>query len=376
MWKGLVIKMKKSMKTKKEKKKLSGFKKFLIIYPTVFVVIMVIILILLNGLLKDFEASEPDNKMNEVVKEMTTDNIESLIKESDINLTEFESIDVIVDFFKEKMKDKDISYKRKSGEFRPASPVYQILAGESPIAKVKLESDGKNSHKFTTWKLGEITFNDYIEVGNEISILAPSNAVVKLNGIEVNESYKVGEDTVVAETKNIGEYADIVYMSKYNIEGLVVEPEVTVELSGVKLDIVKDKNTFTSKFSTDESLLAEQKDYIINIMEHYGKYIINRGNLSKLLSYTVGKAHTYLSDIPAVWAYLYGMTYTYEFRNESVTNLIKYSEDCFSVEVYFDLYVDYTKGNNTNKTSMTYIFVKKDNAWVLADFIQHQVEEN
>ncbi len=366
--------MKNNMETKEEKKKLSGFKKFLIIYPTVFVAIMVIILILLSGLLKDFEASEPDNKMDEVVKDITIDNIESLIKESNIKLSEFEDTDVIVDSFKDKMKDKDITFKRKSGEFKPSDPVYQVLAGEEPIAKVTLESDGKNSHNFTTWKLGEITFNDYVEEGNEISIYAPKNAVVKLNGIEVNESYKVGEDTVVPETKNVGEYTDVVYMSNYTIKDLKVEPEITVELSGTKLNVVKDKNVFKSEFPTDETLLAEQKDYIINIMEHYGKYIINRGNLPKLLSYTVGKAHTYLSDIPAVWAYLYGMTYTYEFRNESVTNLIKYSEDCFSVEVYFDLYVDYTSGNNTNKTSMTYIFVKKDNAWVLADFIQHQVE--
>ena len=37
--------------------------------------------------------------------------------------------------------------------------------------------------------------------------------------------------------------------------------------------------------------------------------------------------------------------------------------------VYYDLYVDYTTGNTTYKTSLTYTFVKQKGTWLLADFI-------
>ena len=108
---------------------------------------------------------------------------------------------------------------------------------------------------------------------------------------------------------------------------------------------------------------------IYTIAEQYGAYIINRGSLSKLSSYMVGTAAEYVSDIPAIWAYLWGKSYTYQFNNESITNFRKYSDKCFSCDVYYDLYVDYKSGNTTYKTSLTYTFVKQNGTWMLADFL-------
>lgn len=107
----------------------------------------------------------------------------------------------------------------------------------------------------------------------------------------------------------------------------------------------------------------------MTIAESYGKYIINRGSLSTLSGYMLGYAKEYVSDIPAVWAFLYGKTYTYEFQNESITNFSKYSDNCFSCDVYYDLYVDYKTGNTTYNTSLTYTFVKTGGKWYVADFI-------
>ena len=83
----------------------------------------------------------------------------------------------------------------------------------------------------------------------------------------------------------------------------------------------------------------------------------------------VGYANEYMSDIPAVWAYLYGKTYTYEFNNENIFNFRKYSDNCFSCDVYYDLYVDWKDGNKTYNTSVTYTYVKTNGAWYVADFI-------
>lgn len=53
-------------------------------------------------------------------------------------------------------------------------------------------------------------------------------------------------------------------------------------------------------------MLSQMKDDIMGIARNYGKYIINRGSLSSLTKRMVGYANEYMSDIPAVWAYLYG----------------------------------------------------------------------
>lgn len=358
----------------KEKKKLTGFKKFLIIYPAVFVILSGIVFVYLYGLLKDYEASEPNNVMEEFVGNMTADSIGSLLEDTDMELTEFESMDVLEDYFVSKVADKEITYKRKSGEFTQSTPVYVLTAGEEVIAKVTLKESGKNSHNFSEWKIGSIEFTDYESETQEVTILAPANAEVFVNGVKVGDSYKSQEDTIVTETKNIGDYTESAYMSSYKIAGLMKAPDITATLDGSSLGVVANEGTYEVSFPTDEALLAEQQGNIKVIMEDYGRYIINRGNLETLLSHTVGTAKTYLSDIPAVWAYLWGVQYTYEFQNESITDLVKYSENCFSVEVYFDLVVDFNTGNDIKKTSMTYIFVKQDNNWYLADFIQHKVE--
>lgn len=48
-------------------KKLSGFKKFLVIYASALVVIIAVALVLLYGLLKDYEAGRPANTMDKLV---------------------------------------------------------------------------------------------------------------------------------------------------------------------------------------------------------------------------------------------------------------------------------------------------------------------
>ena len=51
------------------------------------------------------------------------------------------------------------------------------------------------------------------------------------------------------------------------------------------------------------------------------------------------------------------------------SNFRKYSDNCFSCDVYYDLYVDWKDGNKTYNTSVTYTYVKTNGAWYVADFI-------
>ncbi len=73
-------------------------------------------------------------------------------------------------------------------------------------------------------------------------------------------------------------------------------------------------------------------------------------------------------DIPAVWAYLYGKN-IYEFNNRIFPISESNSDNCFSCDVYYDLYVDWKDGNKTYNTSVTYTYVKTNGAWYVADFI-------
>ena len=263
--------------------------------------------------------------------------------------------------------DREIQIARQSSE---KTPVYVVYAGDTPIAKVELESAGKNAHKFNKWTLGTISFGDFTKDLAEVKITAPTGADVYINGVQVTDTYKTESEVKFAPCLHVSDYVTVPTNDVYDVGQLIAKPDITAKLNGKDLTVDYDKKTgYTIYYPSDDELYKSMESRIYTIAEQYGAYIINRGSLSKLSSYMVGTAAEYVSDIPAIWAYLWGKSYTYQFNNESITNFRKYSDKCFSCDVYYDLYVDYKTGNTTYKTSLTYTFVKQNGTWMLADFL-------
>lgn len=47
--------------------------------------------------------------------------------------------------------------------------------------------------------------------------------------------------------------------------GLLVQPQISVKLNGIELEVTQDakNNTYTAKYPSDDALLAEQQSYIM-----------------------------------------------------------------------------------------------------------------
>ena len=176
-------------------KRLSGFKKFLVIYASALVVIIAVALVLLYGLLKDYEAGRPANTMDKLVSHIEAGNVGKWIKDAGI-LGEFETEDIVSDYFKDTFADKEVSYKKKAGEYTENNPVYILYADDKKIANVTLTEKKKNAHKFTEWKLASIDFNVDSKTKNtehSVKITAPKNSEVTINGVKVSSDYITGE---------------------------------------------------------------------------------------------------------------------------------------------------------------------------------------
>lgn len=362
----------KGSKTKyKKKKKKSKFWRFLGIYSVILIVVIAAALIWVYGLLKDYESGMPDVAMQEIIDEkFSADSIDALVYDGSAGLSRYENQDYAAAYMKEAVSGKTVTFARKSGEYTGASPVYTIKSDDRNIAKVSLKEIGKNGHGFSVWGIDNITIGVSSD-NNPVTITAPAKAVVTINGIRAEDDIVKEKNVPVEKTKNVSEYIELPVNTIYSIDDLMSEPDIKAELDGVQLEVQKADGAggaYTVLYPSDEELLASQSDYIKNINIEYGKYIINRGSLSRLKSYMTGNAERYVSDIPAVWAYLWGKTYTYEFKTNEISNFVKYSDDCFSCDVHFDLYVEWNTGNKTYDTNMSYIFIKQDDKWYLADF--------
>ncbi len=354
----------------KRKKKLSGFKKFLCIYCGILLAAGVVLLVMLYSLLKDYEEGMPSGAMDKIVNQFTADGIGKLLSDSEVTVNEFETTDTISEYLKNKLNDGEVSYKKKAGEYSEKTPVFVVYAGDTPIARVELKSEGKNAHKFNKWTLGAVSFGDYSKSDSDVKITAPTGAKVYINGVEVSDTYKTESEVKFSPCLHVSDYVTTPTNDVYDVGQLIAQPDITAQLNGKELTAEYDKKTgYTLYYPSDEELYNSLESRIYTIAEQYGAYIINRGSLSKLSSYMIGTAADYVSDIPAIWAYLWGKSYTYQFNNESISNFRKYSDDCFSCDVYYDLYVDYQTGNTTYATSLTYTFVKQKGTWMLADFM-------
>ena len=231
---------------KKRRRKAKGFKDFLIIYSSVLGVIILITWFLLYGLLKDYEAGRPSTTMDTIISKFTVDNIEELLNESGVTYSEFEDNKIVGDYLKSKLADSSATYKKKSGEYSEDNPVYVVYANDTAIAKVTLEADGKNGHNFTKWKMGSISFDEYADKKNSkaVTLNVPKGSTVKLNNIDVSESYITADDQQFDPCKHVSNYVTTPVNTVYTVSNLLVQPQISVQLNGVELTVNADTKQY------------------------------------------------------------------------------------------------------------------------------------
>ena len=350
----------------KSRKKRFNFRKFLAIYASVLALIGVVLLIMLYVFLKDYEESIPSNEMDNIISQMETDKLNDLINQSDIEFNEFEDASYMVSSIHSLLNENELSYSKKLGEYTSSNPVYIVSIGDSELCKVTLKTEDNKKGFFNQWELGSIEFGEFSE-STAITLTVPSGSNIYLNDTKVSSNYLTQTGVNFSPCLNVSSYVTAPTNDVYTIDGFNLEPQIKVVYEGDELEFTSDSGNITAYYPSDDSLYEMASNLGIEVLECYGKYIINRGDLNTLQSYMVGKANSYVANIPAVWAFLVGKKFTYEFQNESTSNLRVYSDDCFSIDVSCVLYVDWTDGNKSYDTAYTYTFVKINGNWKVAD---------
>lgn len=349
-------------------KKGNGFVAFIITYSVLLIALIVAGLIYVWNLLIDYEASIPDVNMEKYLVEFEAENIPALMDKYPVEINEYDSMDKVVAAYVNQAERGEISYRKLTGSYTNTTPVYEVMAGDKAIAKVELCENGKNSHGFSVWELKDISFEGYGPNTYDVSIKVPGKATVLINGDVINEAYNVGTEPV-ALTSNLAEHIlDVPEYKIYKIEDLITSLSINVEGDSI-VQVTDGEYDIEYTFGTDEDLKQAVSGQVTTMAREYGAYIINKGSLGTLRSYMTGKASEYVSDIPAIWAYLWGEEYSHSYTNEVIDNFVKYSDDCFSCDVSFTLNVTYRGTRSISyDTALSCMYVKKNGRWYLADF--------
>lgn len=359
----------------RDKKFKMSFKKGLLIYAVVALLLLFIGLTFFWRFIGNYEESMPVHGMEKVIKYFKNADITQLMTENDDNIiNEFEGNssdkNIIAEKYNEYLKNKKIDFK-KANNYTDKKPVYVVTADDVKVANVRLISKKKNSSNFKIWEFGSIDISDFyknIFKTTDIKIQVPKGTEVTINGKTAAESY-ITKTEQIEELKPLLEYvANLPDMVTYEIKGFTTEPEVKAVLNGEELKLTSEKNTYTGTFTATEEFISEVNEYVDKVVVAYAKNFINVEK--KILPYIMKNSELYASVKSATTAwYPDSEIKSYDFAEKEISNYQVYSEDCFSCDVKYTIDISfrpsYKVEDPTETGNFKWFFTKKDGTWYL-----------
>lgn len=234
-----------------------------------------------NEMLAEYESVQPKHLAQEVFDLCFADgDAAEIVKYCSLEVSPYDKENAVRDALASEIRGKDISY-------------YPVPSADPEVRIYALAADGVRFADFTlvrseektellgvnAWKLGGTVI--VTEPAYGVSVYAPKNAVVRINGIALTEEYITGEPVALeaADYFPSGD-PDSRLMVNYRIDGLFSEPAVTVESAdgatayGIEYDGAKSAysverayrisllNAHNERVSEEERLRREEADRI------------------------------------------------------------------------------------------------------------------
>lgn len=215
----------------KRKRKLSKFSRFILIYVAVFLVFIAVGLVFFWKYIAAYEISRPENAMEDIVLSLDSDSATDTLKTA-FSVSEFENKDkVFEEISGAYLQGQDYTFRKMPGEYTDDTPTYIFRSGTTDLFKIDLapKSGETAGFGFQLWEVSAVSLLE----GNTrtVTIEAPPDTAVKVNGIAVEDSY-INDDHVEYEDLTDQEKrfnADIdAYRVLYTIDGVYDEATVTV----------------------------------------------------------------------------------------------------------------------------------------------------
>ena len=360
------------------KKGKSGFKKFLLIYCAILAVILIVGLLIFNSFIKKYEDNQPSNMVAGIVKQLNS-NPSSYLKANSDQIKCLENVDTIIAESASQMEGKQISFIENS-DYRADAPSYNITADGTIVAKITLAKDAKGAFGLHGWKLSGLDVASYVQNTLSYNILVPEGATVTINGTELTDAYKVKDAAVPEVLQTASKYVSVPSFVTYKVSGFTNKPEVKAKGSdGSDLGVSITSDTIVCGTTTTQEFIDSVDGLVNNAISAWGRHFINMG----------GNLRAYILEDCDYYGYIFGSDtmdpiYTafyefesiadYDFTEKSASNYIRYSSDCFTVDVKYQMRVDFTtdRMSDTNqKLNATWVFITQNGGqdWYIVDCI-------
>ena len=336
----------------KRKKKMTGYKKALIIWFLILLIASEACLIYVSTTLKMYEKGNIEGYMTSLIKDMkTASKVGNINKYLSYNKVEskYEKASSFEEGYKELFKESKLSYKKNDKE-----STYDIYADDTMIASVTLDSKKVR-------RLGILSFEEYsikeIETYSKngiynIDVYVNSNYDLYINDIKVSDEDLVSKEEI-KEYSEVYDKVGLPYENHYKITNLTKKPKIKVMSGNDEIKVTNEKSTYygVSYFKTDDKEAAFEKltnkDYDPLTFaknwslfltadlpgERYGLYTLTPNLFEGTALYK--RAYSWATNVDITFTSMHTLDKD-TFTNVKMNGFTVYNENAFSVDIFLE----------------------------------------
>ena len=366
----------------KRKKKMTGYKKSLLIWFLLLLIASEACLIYVSTTLKMYEKGNIEGYMTSLIKDMkTASKVGNINKYLSYNKVEskYEKNSSFEEGYKELFNEIKLSYKKNDKE-----NTYDIYADDTMIASVTLDSKKVR-------RLGILSFEEYsikeIETYSKngiynIDVYVNSNYDLYINDVKVSDDDLLSKEEI-KEYSEVYNKVDLPYENHYKITNLTKKPKIKVMNGNNEVKVTNEKSNYygVTYFKTDDKDAAFEKltnkDYDPLTFaknwslfltadlpgERYGLYTLTPNLVEGTALYK--RAYSWATNVDITFTSMHTLDKD-TFTNVKMNGFTVYNENAFSVDIYLEKNMTLVNGEKRVDTlNDTFYYAYIDGAYRL-----------
>lgn len=366
----------------KRKKKMTGYKKSLLIWFLLLLIASEACLIYVSTTLKMYEKGNIEGYMTSLIKDMkTASKVGNINKYLSYNKVEskYEKNSSFEEGYKELFNESKLSYKKNDKE-----STYDIYADDTMVASVTLDSKKVR-------RLGILSFEEYsikeIETYSKngiynIDVYVNSNYDLYINDIKVSDDDLLSKEEI-KEYSEVYDKVDLPYENHYKITNLTKKPKIKVMNGNNEVKVTNEKSNYygVTYFKTDDKDAAFEKltnkDYdpltfaknwslfLTAVLpgERYGLYTLTPNLVEGTALYK--RAYSWATNVDITFTSMHTLDKD-TFTNVKMNGFTVYNENAFSVDIYLEKNMTLVNGEKRVDTlNDTFYYAYIDGAYRL-----------
>ena len=368
--------------SKKKTRKFPWFYTILLSLLVIGIVVVAIALSQLRSWLADYEASLPKYAAEKIFEEyFVKPDIEKFIREKDPEISPAEDFEDLLKYVTDQIGTGEITYSETVGSVDGESLKYAVSAGDRKFAQFTVVNSGELTELGNPiYVLGEYEFFYVIEETHAVKVVAPSDAIVTVNGFALDKSYEVK----VQETESCAHMpseifrnddpAEGIKYSTYVIDGLLYPTEdvkVTDKYGDECMLEKKEDGNFSATVNYNKTIETQYSERALSFAKGYAKYAQGCGKFADFRDIMDNNSSIYVKIQTLQNQFVHAHD-SCEFTDEKTSEFYEYAPGVFSCRVSFTWHAHRQNASEAYEyIDMTVYFYEINGEAVLYDMLTH-----